>query len=84
MKRLITQAVRDSFEVVMNASEEIRRIELVHDIVEDTKNEAEAIDNNLDVINKELGYDNNISVSGGVKIVNVKDRNIVQDLLIQI
>jgi hypothetical protein len=61
----------------MNVSEEIRQIEHVLDIVEDTENEAEAIDNNLDAINKELGYDNNISVSGGFKIFNAKDRKIV-------
>jgi hypothetical protein len=68
----------------MNVSEAIRHMEHIHDIVEDTENEAEAIDSNLDAINKELGYDNNISVSDGVKIVNVKGRNVVQDLLIQI
>jgi hypothetical protein len=39
----------------MNVSEEIRRMEHVHDIVEDTENEAEAIDINLDTINKKLG-----------------------------
>jgi endonuclease IV len=39
-------------------------MEHVHAIVEDTENEAEAINNNLDDINKELGYDYNISVRG--------------------
>jgi hypothetical protein len=71
IKRLITQAVRGSFEVCMNVNEEIRRMENIHDIVGDTENESEAIDNNLDAINKELGYDNNILVNGEVKIVNV-------------
>jgi hypothetical protein len=59
-------------------------MEHVHDIVEDTENEAESIDNNLNVFNKELSCNNNISISGGVKIVNVKGRYVVQDLLIQI
>jgi hypothetical protein len=54
------------------------------DIIEDTENENEAIDNKCDKINKEFGYDNNILVSGGVKIANVKGRYVVQDLLIQI
>jgi hypothetical protein len=42
MKRLITQAARGSFKIWMNVSEEIRRMEHVHDIVDDTENEAEA------------------------------------------
>jgi hypothetical protein len=68
----------------MNVSKEIRPMEHIPDIVEDTGNKSEAIDNNLDAINKELGYDNNISVSDGVKIVNAKGINVAQDLLIQI
>jgi hypothetical protein len=39
----------------MNVSGEIRRMGQIHDIVEDTENETEVIDNNLDAINKELG-----------------------------
>jgi hypothetical protein len=68
----------------MNLSEKIRRIKHVHDIIEDRENEAEAIDKSLDAINKELSCDNNISVSAGVKIVNVKGRKVIQDILIQI
>jgi hypothetical protein len=84
MKIFTTQTIRGSFEVRMNVSEEIRPMKHAHDIVEDTGNEAEAIDNNLDAINKELGYDNNISVSDGIKILSVKGRNVAQDLLIQL
>lgn len=35
-------------------------------------------------MNRELGYDNDISVSDGVKHIKVKGKEVVQDLLIQI
>jgi hypothetical protein len=47
----------------------------VHDIVEDSDNETEACENNLDAINKELGFNNNISINSEVKAINVKGRN---------
>jgi hypothetical protein len=56
----------------------------VHDIVEDSDNEVEVYENNSDAINKELSFNNNISVNGGVKAINVKERNVIQNSLIQI
>jgi hypothetical protein len=38
----------------------------------------------LDPINNELDNSNNFSVGCGVRIVNIKGRNIIQDLLISI
>jgi hypothetical protein len=47
MKRLIMQPVRSSFEMRLNVSEEIRHMDHVQRIVENSKNEVQAIDNNL-------------------------------------
>jgi hypothetical protein len=61
----------------MNIRNEIRSVEHVYDIVEDTENKKEVIDNNLYTINRELRYDNNISVRCGDKYSKVQGRGVV-------
>jgi hypothetical protein len=56
----------------MNVSDEIKNMEHIHGIVEDTRNEREVIVNNLYAINREFRHD--ISFGGDVKIIIVKGR----------
>jgi hypothetical protein len=84
IKKLITQAVRDCFEIWINVWGEIRYKEHVHYKVEDIENKREAIETKFHAINTELGYYNDISVSNGVKHMKIKGREVVQNFLIQI
>jgi hypothetical protein len=47
-------------------------MKFVHDIVVDTENERETINNNLYVINIELGFNDDILVVGEIKYVKAK------------
>jgi hypothetical protein len=61
----------------MNIRNGIRLIEHVYDIVEDIENKSEAIDNNLYTISRELGYNNDISVSCGDEYIKVQGGEVV-------
>jgi hypothetical protein len=71
MKRVINQVIRSSFDIWINANENIRNIQHVENIVPYTSSLAEVMDNNLFALNKEMGYDNELIVTSCQKYIRV-------------
>jgi hypothetical protein len=84
MKRVINQAIRDSFDIWINGEENIPKIQHVENIVLYTSSLIEVTDNNLFALNKEMGYDNELVVNSGRKYFRVDGKLQAVNLLIDV
>jgi hypothetical protein len=84
MKSIIKQAIRGSFDIWINANENIRNIQHVENIVPYTSSLDETTDNNLFAFNKEMGYDYELMVSSSQKYIRVEGKLQAVNLLIDV
>jgi hypothetical protein len=75
---MIIQACRGSFELWNNANESILKMQHVEDITGSTDSTEEIRDNNLYALNREMGYDTEITtdIENKMIVVNGKNRQV--------
>jgi hypothetical protein len=74
VRRMIMQACRGSFELWNNANENILKMQHVEDITGYTESTEEITDNNLYALNKEMGYDTEITTDVEHKVITVNGK----------
>jgi hypothetical protein len=72
---MIMQACRGSFELWNNANENILEMQHVEDITGYTDSIEEITDNNLYALNREMGYDTEITTDVEHKMITVNGKN---------
>jgi hypothetical protein len=75
VRMMIMQTCRGSFELWNNANENILKMQHVEDITSYTNSTEEIIDNNLYVLNREMGYDTEITTDVERKVITVNGKN---------